>query len=372
VLLLSLLTLSASALPSASATTSDTTEGGSGEAEELDYQGMLYAILPDGVRESFEGAEEPTELVGFTYLFSYLIVEAGAQVPSACKVLFTLLGIAALGAMTELLGEDCAEGLKKPLTAVVGVVCALAFYGTLRETLTRVETYLNDLLHFSEALSPILGGILVTGGAVKSGAVATASMTGLLLLTEKLCVGVLTPLAGACFAFSMLGGISDEVRVDGIAKNLRGLYLTILGVLCTVAGASYSMQTLLASSSDSVAMRTARYAVGNMIPLVGGTIGASLGTLGASLSLIKNTVGVCAVVVILLLTIPVLVDLYLTRLAVSLTGAFARLMGFRAGEKLLGEFRGIFDMTLAVTAFTSLTFILYLAVFLRVALPYAV
>ena len=117
-------------------------------------------------------------------------------------------------------------------------------------------------------------------------------------------------------------------------------------------------------------MKTARYAVGNMIPIVGGTLGASLGTLGASLAAVKNGVGIGAVAVVLSLAVPCLVELYRSRLSLSLAEAFSRLLGFETGEKLLGEFRSALDMLLGVTAFTSLSFLLYLAVFVKTALPY--
>ncbi len=366
--LLALFALPAEALPSASG---GNRKDSAVPAEGQDRLAELDGILPEGVAEEYRAASSPQELVGFEHLFSVLLDGVRGAGGGALKILFTLMGMITLGALAGFMEDGSSDGMKKALHALVGVVCALSFYMTLRASLARAETYLSDLMKFTEGLAPIMGGILVAGGAASAGAVATASLSGLLLMFQKLCVGVLTPLAGTCFAFSMLGGLSEEIRVDGIAKNLRAIYMTTVGVMCTVAGAAFSMQTLLAVSGDTVAMKTARYAVGNMIPIVGSTVGASLGTLGASLSMVKNTVGVGAVAVILLLTIPQLAELLLARLAVNLAGAYARMTGFTAGEKMLGELRGIFDMILAVTAFTAVTFILFLGVFLKTVLPSA-
>ena len=145
-----------------------------------------------------------------------------------------------------------------------------------------------------------------------------------------------------------------------------------LGVASTLAGAGLALQTTIAAAGDSLAMRSAKYAVGSMIPLVGGSIGSALGTLTASLATVKSVVGVSGVAVLLLMTLPVLVYLLLTRLAVSVAGAVAGLFGFSAGEILLAEFRRLFDMLLAMTAAAGVTFMIYFAVFLKVAYPAAI
>ena len=145
--------------------------------------------------------------------------------------------------------------------------------------------------------------------------------------------------------------------------------MTLIGVASTVSTAALSFQTTLAASADSVAMRSAKYAVGNIIPLVGNSIGAALGTLGSSLSLIKNTAGVSCVAAVLLMTLPELLSLFLARLAVSAAGTAAEALGFTAGEKLLASFLKIYDMLLATVAAAGVTWILYFSVVLRVAYP---
>ena len=189
------------------------------------------------------------------------------------------------------------------------------------------------------------------------------------MLLENLLTGVLYPLTGVCFAMGLLDTVSPDLHLGGVSKQLKWLYMTILGVASAVSTAALSFQTTLAASADGVAMRSARYAVGSMIPLVGGSIGAALGTLGSSLSLVRNMVGVSSVAVVLLLTLPELIYLFLARLAVSAAGTAAEAVGFTAGEKLLGSFLKIYDMLLATVAAAGVTWILYFSVVLKVACP---
>ena len=323
--------------------------------------------LPSGVRDSLpEG--EPERAVGLEALLDALVEAAKGEMGHFLKTLLSLLGITILGGVATLLAEESGEALQNGIRLTVTVCAALAIHQAVVGSLENVNLYLQDVLTFADGLSPVIVGILVSGGASQAAAAAGSNMAGLLLLMQHLCIEVLPPLAGACFGFSLIGALPCGVKTQGIAQSLRGMYLTLLGVICTVSAASLRLQTVIASARDSVAMQTARFAVGNMIPLAGNAIGATLGTLQSSLTLIKNTVGGTAILALALLAIPILVELWGTRLALNLSAAVAQLMGYTAGERLLNDLRGVLDLLLAVAALVSVTMVLYLAVFLRLTL----
>ena len=333
------------------------------------WEDAFAEALPDHLLDIFADADSLEEMTGFQFLFRVLWEDFLGGIGNALTLLLSLLGIVLFGALANLLGEETGEELKGALQLVVRGVCAVTLFFTVRGTLSRATTYLGDLSEFSQGIAPVLGGILVTGGGVTTGTVAVTSLSGMLLIFEKICVEWLVPLTTICFSLSLVSSIAKDLRLGGILKQLKQMYMVLVGVVCAVAGAAFSMQTLLAASADSVAMRTARYAVGSMIPIVGGTIGASIGSLASSLSYIKTSVGAGAVVAVLLIVLPSIIELYLARLALGLTGGFAHLVGFEAGEKMTEDFRAVLDMTLAAVAFASLSFLMYLAVFLKTALP---
>ncbi len=329
-------------------------------------RGSLPADVSDEVTRFENGGE-----VGFEYLFGLLWREVCGESGSFFSVLFLILGVTVLGGMAGMLTEDVSP-MKKPLGLLLSLATALSLWQIVSITLTRVTTYLGDLARFAEGVTPVMTAILAGGGAAGTAGTTATGMTVLLAVLEVISGRVLAPLIAIVFAFSLIGAVTDELHIDGITANLKGIFMTVLGVVGVLATGALTLQTVLSSSADTMAMRTARYTVGNMIPFVGGTIGAALGTLGSSLTVIKSSIGVGAVVACLALMFPLLVSLYLTRLALGLAASFARMMNFRVGERLLGDFRGVFDMALAVTALSGTLFLIYMAVFLRTALPFAV
>lgn len=359
-----LLVLPASAkLPSAAA--GEVT--GQTDGEERDYLAELGETVPEEYRTVLE-EQGASELVGAEYLFSYLLSGLKNESGAALRLFAALVGMVLLGRVLREVGEG-----EKPLSrlsgTLVSTVCALAFFAAVSGSVRRVGNYLGDLKKFLNGSTPILTALLAAGGSTAAGGSAAASFSFGLVLLENLLTGVLYPLIGVCFAMGLLDTVSPDLRLGGVSKHLKWLYMTLLGAASTVSTAALSFQTTLAASADSVAMRSAKYAVGNMIPLVGGSIGAALGTLSSSLTLVKNTAGVSCVAVILLLTLPELIYLFLARLAVSAAGTAAEALGFTAGEKLLGEFLKVYDMLLATVAAAGVTWILYFSVILKIAYP---
>lgn len=359
-----LLLLPASAkLPSAAA--GEVT--GQTDGEERDYLAELGETVPEEYRMALE-EQGASELVGAEYLFSYLLSGLKNESGAALRLFAALVGMVLLGRVLREVGEG-----EKPLSrlsgTLVSTVCALAFFAAVSGSVRRVGNYLGDLKTFLNGSTPILTALLTAGGSTAAGGSAAASFSFGLVLLENLLTGVLYPLIGVCFAMGLLDTVSPDLRLSGVSKHLKWLYMTLLGAASTVSTAALSFQTTLAASADSVAMRSAKYAVGNMIPLVGGSIGAALGTLSTSLTLVKNTAGVSCVAVILLLTLPELIYLFLARLAVSAAGTAAEALGFTAGEKLLGEFLKVYDMLLATVAAAGVTWILYFSVILKIAYP---
>lgn len=339
-----------------------------GDTEPRDYLAELYAVVPEEYRVPLE-EETAGGAVGAEYLFSVVWDSVTQKSPEALRLFCLLLGTVILGGVASLLTREEGAGMRRAVELLISAVSALLFYSALSRTVERVGQYLDDLRTFLNASAPILTALLAAGGSTGAAAASASSFSLGLVLLENLMIGVLTPLTGVCFAMALVGAISPDLKLEGITRNLRWVYMTVLGAASALSVGALTFQTTLASSGDSVAIRGAKYAVGNMIPLVGNSIGAALGTLGSSLSLVKSTAGVSCVAVLLLMTLPVLVDLFLIRLAVSCAGAVASLIGFSAGESLLAEFRRLFDMLLAITAVACVSWILYFTVFLKTAYP---
>ena len=330
----------------------------------------LREILPDAVSDKvvLESEADVSNLVGLPYLLSLVYGGFSDNLPSALSFLASLFGMALLGGMSGLLSDGMSgDGMKKTAKVVLGAVLALSLYQLTSPALVRGLRAIADITAFTSLFIPIMGGVYVAGGNYAASATQSGALTWLVAEINALSNGVLRSLLSASFAFTLLGAFGTGIDTGGLGKSLRQIFLTVMGVMATLLSGSLALQTTLSASADSVAMRTAKYALGQMIPAVGSTVSGTLSTVAVSLELVKNTVGAGGLGVILTLLLPPLVELYLLSAALSLTKAFCGLLGFSEGEKLFSDFKSIFDLSMGVLAISAVMLMLSLGIFMKTA-----
>ena len=139
----------------------------------------------------------------------------------------------------------------------------------------------------------------------------------------------------------------------------------------TLLIASLSSQTVLSAASDSAGVRAARLVSSTAIPIVGGSVGDTLRTVASGVSYLKTVVGVGGIVFVIILVLPILISLILTRVVFLLTSGVADMLGCETEGKLLSELGSVWGTMIAVVAMCSVMFILALVVFVRIAVAAA-
>ena len=335
-----------------------------------DFAGALPSLTDgDALRDAVGDAEKSGEFLGVEYLFSLLTDALSGQMPAAFSFLLQLIGFLLLAAVFEVLAAETEGGAAARAVSVgqAVILCGLLYRFTAADV-ERVSACVRDMARFADALAPIYGGLLAAGGSAGTAAGAAAGFAGCSLLLENLCAAVLVPLLRVLFAFALLSVTGDRFRLSGFARTLRGTYLTVLSFLSLLMSASLSAQTALSVSGDSLSLRSVSFAVGNLIPLVGGSVGGAVRTLGASLTLLRSSVGALSVAALLMLFLPVFIGAMLHRLCLSLAASVAEAMGCTQAEKILLSFRGIYDLAVAALAIAAVLFLCLLSLFTKCAL----
>ncbi len=325
-----------SSLPPDASAVGDAME--SGKLDELSDMGALCAFLFDTLE---------SELFGLRTVFTQI------------------LGILVLGGVAAAVKPKGKHGEVMELGSTV--VFALLLYRVLYANVARVGAYLEDLTLLSNISAPVMGVLQAAGGNLSGALASEGGFAYFLILLENLCASVLLPLVNVSFGFVAVSALSDGKQTFSIVKSVRNLYGTVLGFFCMLLTASLGMQTSLSAARDTMAFRGVRYAVGNFIPFVGGTVSASLQTVAASVSLLKKSLGVGCVLAVLFLLLPLFIELFLVRTLLSLASGAAEMAGASRVSKLFGEVRTVYDMMIALTLLPSILLILIVTLCVRSA-----
>ena len=217
--------------------------------------------------------------------------------------------------------------------------------------------FFSDLSAFSSSLSPLYTAALAGGGAVSGAAAAGGAFTAFVTVLDVMATGLLAPLLRVLTALTLLSALSGGGAVGELSGRITGVYLWMLSLLGVLLTAALAFEGSLASSLDSMAVRTVKFALGNAVPVVGGTVSSLLGSLQASVALIKSAMGATSLVVLFALLLPLLCELLLLRTALSLCEGVAALLNAAALGGVLGRFRRLYDLMLAGSVLTSVLFL---------------
>lgn len=328
--------------------------------------GELIEALPDGFTVDVTDTEALSEAVGVRGLLSFLLSVWEGERGEILSFFSLLLGCAAFFALAGALRESLFGTVGEVAEAAVSAVLAVTVFERLAAVTEGTVKGLSEANALFGALVPVMSAVTAAGGGAAASAAQAGVMGSTLSFLTAVSDRVLLPLSSVLFAMALLGALGGERGSPlALAGSVRGFFLWVLGGATAIFSAALSLQTVLTCAADSAAMRAARFAAADAIPLVGSAVSGALSSAATALSYVKSTVGVSAVTALLFLTLPLLLRLLLYRAAFVLAAAFLSYVGAEAGERVLGALRGALDALIAVTAFSLLLYIFEVVLFMK-------
>ena len=282
------------------------------------------------------------------------------KLPYVATFFMALVGLALLMGSVAFLPEK----LRGTVSTSISVIGALYVGASVSGAFYELSLAISEAGKFFSSAIPILSAITLAGGGVKGAAAQAAGMNIVLSVVGGGFGAALSLLSG----FSLAMGLASSVGGEGtgaVSKYSRNLFMWIFGIATALIMGMLSLQTLVSASSDSAAMRTAKYMASGYLPMVGGTVSASLSTLAAGLSYAMGVVGASAIIVLLMLFLSPLLLALGYRLALSVASGFAGLIGVASAEKSFSSFRSSFDILIGLYCLSSILYIFEIVLFIK-------
>ena len=190
-------------------------------------------------------------------------------------------------------------GTSGPLRSVFFVLILLPVILLVISQLEHTQRTITGMTEKMDKLLPLLLTLLTALGGHASSAflhplVVAASGSMVFLARE-----VILRLVMCTCAVTAINHLSDRMHLTRMAQLLRSAVCWLLGVSFTVFVGAMSLQGVCSASIDGVALRAAKYAVDNFVPIVGGMFSDTMDTLVGCALIVKNALGVCAVLVLI-------------------------------------------------------------------------
>ena len=301
---------------------------------------------------------EPADFFG-SFLSALAAAAGGAFLgflPGVVSVVIICLLKSLLTGMSSGLGRSATGG-------VVHIVCYSAVIVILTAGVTgvilSVTDTVNALAGFSDAVFPVLLTLLAAVGGGSGVALYQPFMAVLSGTVIKVVQSVIVPAFIAAIVFSVVGNISENVKLGKLAKLVRSGAGWLVGILF---GLFATFITAQGGVLDKIGFNAAKFAVSSYVPILGGYVSDGFDLVTASLVLVKNAVGVTGVVVLLAVVLFPLLQLAAYILMLRLAAAVTEPMGASRTSSVLAALAD--NSRLLVTALVGVGFMFFIVLML--------
>ena len=182
------------------------------------------------------------------------------------------------------------------------VVCQLWVCMFLAQDLTEhIALSTRAVSRMSDGMQGLLPMLLTMMAAV-GGSGGSALMQPAIMASASAMTGLIQqftlPLATAAAILTMLCHLGEGIRLQRLAAFTQQCAAWTLGVCFTVFIGVLTTRAVTAAALDGVTLRTAKYAVSNLIPVVGSLFADTVDTLVGSGLLVQGALGVTGLILI--------------------------------------------------------------------------
>lgn len=335
--------------------------------KEFSNEEELWNLMPESIDE--KKIEDAIKEENGSGLLSFFAEEILDYFTLSLKSSLTFFGgicaLLLLGALFRSAKDSFgASDLEPTFHFLLFLGMALILYSSFSKTCDSVFMTLSQIRNFFLASLPITTLLLALSGSVAQSSLLAASISQTLALFTTLTSNLLSPLLKMLFAFLVVEGIS-ETGLKTLFHFFKKSIKTLLILFFTLVAGTLSLQNALATSADSLAQRTVRFAAGTFIPVIGGVVGQSMSTITAAFSVVKAECGVLCIVLLFLLIVRPILAICVQKIFLSLAGAVADLLGEAKCRNFLDSFRSLLDLLMALMISEGAYLIFYITLFLK-------
>jgi len=182
---------------------------------------------------------------------------------------------------------------------------------------------------------PILLTMMTVTGASSSVAVYQPSVVLLTGWIVNLITIAVIPTFIFSFVFAAVGNISKHNRLNQLSEFFSSISKWMLGIVFFLFLAFLSLQGITAAVHDGISIRTARFAISRYVPIIGGYLSEGFNLMIAGSVLIKNAVGMGAIMLLIVSVLPVVINIIVFSLSLKLAAALSEPLGNERISKYL-------------------------------------
>ncbi|MCR1953509.1 stage III sporulation protein AE [Clostridioides mangenotii] len=219
---------------------------------------------------------------------------------ASLKVVSVILVLALLSAVLKSLDNSFASGAVSQIaTYIIFITMVSLTLVGFKDVLEICYNSIDRTISLMQILMPILiSFLLLIGFPITSTTLNPIFLGGVTFINVVFKKFLFTSMIVA-FGVLIINNLSKNLKLKKMFSFIKQFNLVSIGAMFTVYLGLVSLQGLYVTSFDKFSMKTAKFAVGNFIPVVGGFVSDSIDIILSSSQLIKNIFGGIGLVILI-------------------------------------------------------------------------
>lgn len=234
-------------------------------------------------------------------------------------------------------------------------------YGLFRITVDLINT----VCTFVTSFGTIMSALYLSGGNSLASAAHIGWIASISLIGGGIVSSIIVPTFEISMSVLLVSSICRSVNIQSVAAFMQRFTTGLLVFIMTAISIFMSFQTSISAASDSMSVRTVKFAAAQAIPVIGGMLGDSIKVLSSSVSLIRSVTGTLAAVVIIVMSLSPLILLFVSKSLLSLGSGVASMLGSATLSSVLSNGARLIGHMMAVIAVFDIAFIYCLSIFVK-------
>ncbi len=183
-----------------------------------------------------------------------------------------------------------------------------------------VKDNINLMVSFMEILLPILLTFLIIAGGPSTKLLFHPMIIGVVNIIGVLVKSLIFPLIYFSFIVSILSNLSQRIELKKLTELGRQVITFVITAVFTIFVGIISIYGL-STKIDGISIRTAKFAVDQFVPIVGGFLSDAVETVIGSSAILKNGIGIIGLFILILIIIFPIIKITVLLLVYKLIGA---------------------------------------------------
>lgn len=299
-------------------------------------------------------------------VFNNIIASLSQELKSFSVTASSILVMTLLSSTVNTLNSALGTGMSANASfftffTVISGLALTCFFKTLTYA-TEVMGYMTD---FMSKLSPVLIVTLFACCKPASAAAFEPVLSAAVVIVSEVITKCLVPLITFSAVLSVAGNVGDRNGISGFVKIVKSATKWIMALVITVFTGINAIYGFATPALDAVGTRTLKFAVGSLVPIVGGFLSDTLDTVTASGAVVKNAVGASGIVMLCIICLPPIIKLGIMQMMFKLISAITEPIADRRISGMLWDIGEAFVALFGVVVLTAVMFIINICIILR-------